>query len=155
VIGTKVDKTKIIFDSDAAKVIRRDAAWRDPLIRQMMRPYLYTYVCHSHLSVITADNQFSTILLADLILTGMIAYGLWRSKTGWKDTDAMIKRIIMQAPLSSYNRYKADLSQFQLRSSTYAYYHGSGDVDSVCYQLQLVHQFLLHVRPLRLLLDLR
>ena len=45
--------------------------------------------------VIPANNQFSTILLADLILTGMIAYGLWRSKTGWKDTDAMIKRIIM------------------------------------------------------------
>jgi hypothetical protein len=62
-----------------------------------MRPYLYTYVCHIHLPVIAADIQFSTILLADLILTGMIAYGLWRSKTGWKDTDAMIKRIIMYA----------------------------------------------------------
>jgi len=45
--------------------------------------------------ITSANNQFSTILLADLILTGMIAYGLWRSKTGWKDTDAMIKRIIM------------------------------------------------------------
>ena len=62
---------------------------------QMMRPYLYTYVCHINSPITLANNQFSTILLADLLLTGMIAYGLWRSKTGWKDTDAMIKRIIM------------------------------------------------------------
>lgn len=47
-----------------------------------------------------ADEQFSNILLADIILTGMIAYGLWKSKTGWKDTDAMIKRIIMQVNAS-------------------------------------------------------
>jgi hypothetical protein len=65
-----------------------------------MRPYLYTYV---YLPFLTsrqsqADKQFSNILVADLLLTGMIAYGLWKSKTGWKDTDAMIKRIIMQVP---------------------------------------------------------
>lgn len=62
-----------------------------------MRPYLITYVGspyrlrNNHI----ADDQFSNILLADLLLTGMIAYGLWKAKTGWKDTDAMIKRIIM------------------------------------------------------------
>lgn len=70
---------------------------------QMMRPYLYTYVRFSpETDKRRADHQFSTILLADLILTGMIAYGLWRSKTGWKDTDAMIKRIIMYVPLFMY-----------------------------------------------------
>jgi len=62
----------------------------------MMRPYLYTYVSPRYVAgTKVADPQFSAILLADLILTAMIAYGLWKSKTGWKDTDAMIKRIIM------------------------------------------------------------
>jgi hypothetical protein len=67
-----------------------------------MRPYLYTYVSRRvavGLCISTsghdANLQFSNILLADIILTSMIAYGLWKSKTGWKDTDAMIKRIIM------------------------------------------------------------
>jgi hypothetical protein len=65
-----------------------------------MRPYLYTYVYSPLLPSRQpkADTQFSNILVADLLLTGMIAYGLWKSKTGWKDTDAMIKRIIMQVP---------------------------------------------------------
>lgn len=65
-----------------------------------MTPYLYTYVSRRvavslFISGYLANMQFSNILLADIILTSMIAYGLWKSKTGWKDTDAMIKRIIM------------------------------------------------------------
>jgi hypothetical protein len=41
------------------------------------------------------DVQFFTTVLIDGLLTGAIAYGLWKSKTGWKLTDALIKRIIM------------------------------------------------------------
>jgi len=34
-------------------------------------------------------------VVIDAILTVGIAFGLWKSKTGWNHTDALIKRIIM------------------------------------------------------------
>jgi len=42
-----------------------------------------------------ADNQFYCTVVIDAILTIAIASGLWKSKTGWSHTDALIKRIIM------------------------------------------------------------
>jgi hypothetical protein len=44
---------------------------------------------------VVADEQFFTTVVIDALLTLAIGYGLWKSKTGWKHTDALIKRIIM------------------------------------------------------------
>jgi hypothetical protein len=38
--------------------------------------------------------QLSSTLVTDLILTVTMAWGLWRSKTGWSDTDKLINRLI-------------------------------------------------------------
>jgi hypothetical protein len=38
--------------------------------------------------------QLFTNVVTDVLITISIAYGLWKSKTGWKDTDNLLKRII-------------------------------------------------------------
>ena len=48
---------------------------------QMLRPYTYAYLF--------------TNVVTDILLTLSIAIGLWKSKTGWKHTDNVIKRIIV------------------------------------------------------------
>lgn len=42
------------------------------------------------------------MLVVDILITGIIAHGLWKSKTGWKHTDALIKRVIMCVPQLVY-----------------------------------------------------
>lgn len=49
--------------------------------REIIKPYMYSY--------------FYCTVVIDGILTLAIARGLWKSKTGWSHTDALIKRIIM------------------------------------------------------------
>jgi hypothetical protein len=56
---------------------------------------VYTYVSPPlHLCTI-ANRQFYCTVVIDAILTIAIAFGLWKSKTGWSHTDYLIKRIIM------------------------------------------------------------
>lgn len=61
---------------------------------QIIRPYMYTYVRQTPKSCQAHDQFYSTVAI-DAILTIAIAFGLWKSKTGWSHTDALIKRIIM------------------------------------------------------------
>jgi hypothetical protein len=63
--------------------------------QQVIRPYMYTYVCPLLNRPEIADNQFYCTVVIDAILTVGIAFGLWKSKTGWSHTDYLIKRIIM------------------------------------------------------------
>lgn len=56
---------------------------------------MYTYVWLLLQLHATADSQFYCTVVIDAILTVGIAFGLWKSKTGWNHTDALIKRIIM------------------------------------------------------------
>ena len=48
-----------------------------------------------HHDRVIANTQFYCTVVIDAILTVGIAFGLWKSKTGWNHTDALIKRIIM------------------------------------------------------------
>ena len=56
---------------------------------------MYTYVRPSILNRTAANRQFYCTVVIDAILTIGIAFGLWKSKTGWSHTDYLIKRIIM------------------------------------------------------------
>jgi hypothetical protein len=38
--------------------------------------------------------QLSSTLVTDVVLTVTMAWGLWRSRTGWSDTDRLINRLI-------------------------------------------------------------
>jgi len=49
-----------------------------------------------------ANYQFYCTVVIDAILTIAIASGLWKSKTGWSHTDALIKRIIMYVDFFSH-----------------------------------------------------
>jgi hypothetical protein len=50
-----------------------------------------------------ADIQLAVEIVSDIVVTGSIAYRLWRSRTGWKGTDRIITRLIRydSSPLSS------------------------------------------------------
>lgn len=63
---------------------------------------MYTYVSYRLPQILSAcvrcvtdSQQLSSTLAVDIIITVIIAWGLWKSKTGWRHTDKMIMRIIM------------------------------------------------------------
>jgi len=56
---------------------------------------MYTYVSPTSYLLTIANDQFYCSVVIDAILTIAIAFGLWKSKTGWSHTDVLIKRIIM------------------------------------------------------------
>jgi hypothetical protein len=55
-------------------------------------PSLCKLIPHQHSSLIT---QLATNVVTDVLLTLSIAYGLWKAKTGWKDTDNLLARVLV------------------------------------------------------------
>ena len=52
------------------------------------------FVSARAVATLTDPPQISAQLSVDLTITGTIMYGLIKSKTGWSETDKLVKRLV-------------------------------------------------------------
>jgi hypothetical protein len=66
-----------------------------PLLRCSVAPLLRTTECKSLHPTNLFQSQLSGQVAADLTITSTIMYGLVQSRTGWTNTDQLIRRLVV------------------------------------------------------------
>jgi hypothetical protein len=64
-------------------------------VTQLIQPPPQACVSRRLIQCSSLIIQLATNVVTDVLLTLSIAYGLWKAKTGWKDTDNLLARVLV------------------------------------------------------------